>query len=99
MRISSGSSRFRRDQIGFSLCRHPKLLSANLLQDEPQRELEYSVDEWIAYNKTEGPTRAEISNLPAEGFQALYAIAKGKGRTAEGQAKGYGASKGKSKDK
>ena len=33
----------------------PKPLTANLLQDETQRELEYSVDEWIAYMEAEGP--------------------------------------------
>ena len=58
---------------------------ANLVQDEPQSELKYSVDKWIAYIETDGPPEADMGHLPAEGVQALYAIAKGKGRTAKGQ--------------
>ena len=39
----------------FQAAQAPKPLTANLLQDETQRELEYSVEEWIAYIKAEGP--------------------------------------------
>ena len=88
----SNSSRFHTAQA-------PKPPTANLLQDETQRELEHSVDEWTAYIEAENPPEAEMGNLPAEGLQALYAIAKGKGRTAKGQPKGYGATKGNGKGK
>ena len=59
--------------------------------------MEYSIGEWIAYIEAEGPPEAEMGNLPAEGLQALYAIAKGKGRTAKGQPKGIVATKGNGK--
>ena len=77
----------------------PKSLTANLVQDEPQSGVEYSIDDWIADIETEGPPDADMGNLPAEGLQALYAIAKGKGRTPKGQGKSQGASKGKATGK
>ena len=77
----------------------PKPLTANLLQDEPQSEIEHSVKDWIAYIETEGPPDADMGNLPAKGLQALYAITKGKGRTPKGQGKSHRASKGKTNGK
>ena len=96
-RISSTVSRTYRDQVGSTLRRHPSRSQPTYCR------MRLSVS-WSTQSMS-GSRTSKLRALQEQKWETclpkdctpLYAIAKGKGRTAKGQPKGYGATKGNGK--